>query len=340
MIMIIFFFNFFIDLFGGISENEAKNQSGTEYHIFVHGTAEGLHLYKENFMFSVSWKGFLNSLYSLFNMHDGIYTREFLYNNLFVFGQYKDRRRLFYKNEWPVLMGSCPGLCLIEHPKSLCNNRETCCFCVSNIAYCYLYLPFINHMEQLFPKKKHVGYIFNWCGDLSEVDRTFAAKVFADEIERLYDADPHACVKVYAHSHGGNVVLYAATLLQKRGLKLDTVVLLATPIGDRTERWARECNNIRLLLNCFSRYDFTQISDLVFNHGFCHRRLPHLPYVRNINLSFYSDNNKEIKISHIMFFYIWAGNWSQSILLYVPELMSYMETVTKQNIRYKIYQKQ
>jgi hypothetical protein len=69
--------------------------------------------------------------------------------------------------------------------------------------------------------------LFNWSGGNSVFARAKAARDLVLHLEALQDHYPEARHYVVAHSHGGNVALYAASLLQKR--KLSGIACLATP---------------------------------------------------------------------------------------------------------------
>ena len=68
--------------------------------------------------------------------------------------------------------------------------------------------------------------VFKWCGDNSEVERRRAAWAFGDALGRGLDTAPDACHVVIAHSHGGNVALWALGSLDET--KRDRVAGLAT----------------------------------------------------------------------------------------------------------------
>ena len=67
---------------------------------------------------------------------------------------------------------------------------------------------------------------FKWSGENSEIERRKASRLFADALQRELDAAPDACHVVIAHSHGGNVALWALGQLDET--KRDKVAGLAT----------------------------------------------------------------------------------------------------------------
>lgn len=67
---------------------------------------------------------------------------------------------------------------------------------------------------------------FKWSGENSEIERRKASRLFADALQRELDAAPEACHVVIAHSHGGNVALWALGQLDET--KRDKVAGLAT----------------------------------------------------------------------------------------------------------------
>lgn len=331
--MIKFFIFFFIIIIN------MQSEFCMMHHIFVHGTALGLHLYKENKYPNISLKGLYNSFPFLTSWQNEIDKRKLLYSNKVFFKEYKKRAELFAQNEWPLIMGFYPGLSIIEHPKSVCLENNFCEGCISNIAFKYLFEPLTRNMKLVCPEYSHFWYSFNWCGDLSDIDRSLAGELLAFEIEKIYKNNPSAIIRIYGHSHGGNVILHAASLLSKKNIKIDTVVCLGMPIGIQTKKLLQSISNIKVLLNCYSRKDWIQIGDLFFNNGFCERKLPKMYFVKNIELLFYDENNKEIKISHPMLYFLWRHDPTYCMLLYIPQLIKDMESLNKTNLKYKIHKK-
>lgn len=311
-------------------------QKDNIYHVFMHGTIENLPLFKDKFKPAFSLVFFLNSIKSAWFSVFDYYWRKSLYKSTKKFLQYKNREKLFLINEWPALIGSHKGLHVIKHGKSQCSTSG-CSHCISNIAFQYLYLPFLQKMEDMEPAKNHILCMFNWGGDLSGTDRLFASQLLAKEIEEIYLKDPHACIKIYAHSHGGNVALQAASILQKKHLKIDMIVLMDTPIGSPSMHWVNKIQNVRLLLNCFVKGDNMQTMDVFFNNGFCKQELPNLSYIKNVQLFFYNTCHKKIPIRHSMYFFLIENDNSQSIILYIPTLIKEIEKNEDKNISYAIH---
>ena len=95
------------------------------------------------------------------------------------------------------------------------------------------------HDPERFPLEEF--YIFSWTGKLQEEERKNAASKLYDEIIRLSDTyrQKYGCepiIRVFAHSHGGNVTLNMAKIKSSLSpFVIDSLILLACPVQERTK---------------------------------------------------------------------------------------------------------
>jgi len=82
-------------------------------------------------------------------------------------------------------------------------------------------------------------YIFAWSGRLSLKDRKMAAEKLYQELliliehyTKKYHCSPS--IQIIAHSHGGNVVLHMAKIDNLKTLSLQSLILLACPVQEKT----------------------------------------------------------------------------------------------------------
>lgn len=120
-------------------------------------------------------------------------------------------------------------------------------------------------------------FLFNWDGELSNKNRRNASKKLAQEIMNLKKKYQHAELYIIGYSHGGNVAAQIVDFIPKNsGIGVDYLIMLGTPIGDRTEKWLmtkkiRGDYFFNHVYNAYSSTDFTQIKDLFFNFPLCKR---------------------------------------------------------------------
>jgi pimeloyl-ACP methyl ester carboxylesterase len=74
---------------------------------------------------------------------------------------------------------------------------------------------------------------FEWSGDNSDCERKFAGYNLAADLIDYRRLHPNEPIHVVAHSHGGNVALFASS---QAGVSIDTLVTLGTPIMDAYQR--------------------------------------------------------------------------------------------------------
>ena len=127
-------------------------------------------------------------------------------------------------------------------------------------------------------KDKKYFYTFGWSGHLSFQSRYKASEVLYDGIikerDRLIEETGLPVkIKIFAHSHGGNVALHLAELEDKynKNLTLSKLVLLGTPIQSETERLIFH-PTFKRIYNIYSLGDHIQVADLISTKDFFSRR--------------------------------------------------------------------
>jgi hypothetical protein len=107
---------------------------------------------------------------------------------------------------------------------------------------------------------------FRWSGEYTPKGRTCAT----DDLLKWCDIRSRRQLDtVFAHSHGGNVILDAI----QRGLSVELLVLLHTPVLERTDdEWAAIQQRVGRILDLRNSLDWVVALDKVRN--FSHNRLP------------------------------------------------------------------
>ncbi len=171
--------------------------------------------------------------------------------------------------------------------------------------------------NNVYPNSKY--YKYNWDGFLSEKNRNNAAKILLNELLRLKKKFSNAKINIIGYSHGGNVALNMLRYIPNNidNLEIENLILLATPIGNKTENLAnkKNKNNNFYFKNIYCIYsygDFTQIKDFLFNFPFCHRFLKNrIKNVHNIEIQYHfngkSNNEKFIYLPNHKDFWIYPN---------------------------------
>lgn len=151
--------------------------------------------------------------------------------------KYKNRESLFLKNELPLIMGIYFGLHTIDQKAKDIKNH------ITKTAYENILSLFIFRSEKCFSNNNNL-LMFNWAGDLSDLDRQIAA----DKLRK--DLLVNSCLNlnqkiIVGFSHGGNVMLEAfakslssssSKYLKRKNKHLFSakyLILLGTPIGEK-----------------------------------------------------------------------------------------------------------
>jgi hypothetical protein len=199
-------------------------------------------------------------------------------------------------------------------------------------------------------------YKYNWDGFLSENNRNKAAKILVKEITLIKEKFPNSKIYIIGYSHGGNVALNMIKYLPKNNnLIIDELVLLATPIGKKSELLAKKKRNdkyfFKKIFCLYSIHDTTQIKDFMFNFPFCQRFLKERTknvFQINCKYGFYNqkDNNillhypdhqdfwlfeKKLLIKNKHYFY-------NPVIYYLPSIIDYSNNLNKEttSIEYTI----
>ncbi|KAD3515039.1 hypothetical protein GD627_12075 [Arthrobacter yangruifuii] len=103
---------------------------------------------------------------------------------------------------------------------------------------------------------------FRWSAVFSEPDRAFAALQLVEWCKRKGISSLDT---VYAHSHGGNVILNA---ILKEGIKVNLLVLLHVPVLRRTkDEWALIEERVGWILDLRTRHDLVVRMDSIKNRS-------------------------------------------------------------------------
>ncbi|WP_374021043.1 thioesterase domain-containing protein [Paenibacillus thiaminolyticus] len=86
---------------------------------------------------------------------------------------------------------------------------------------------------------KYVEGLFNesskkleWTGKNSKGARSDAAEDFVNTVYEWHSKNPDEPIRLVGHSHGGNVAIMLANLLEKKGTKVETLITIATPVRE------------------------------------------------------------------------------------------------------------
>jgi hypothetical protein len=86
---------------------------------------------------------------------------------------------------------------------------------------------FISYVEGIFNEEVSE---YNWSGGNNQKARLTAAQKLADIIYEWSLENPDEPVRITGHSHGGNVGIMAINILAKKGVKVETLITIATPV--------------------------------------------------------------------------------------------------------------
>ncbi len=191
---------------------------------------------------------------------------------------------------------------------------------ISKKIYNAVFLPFKKDFE-LYISKNTFYYTFNWSGSLLQEARRKASKELAEAIIQLKKKYPLIKITVICHSHGGNVLLETADILQNTNFSIDYTILIGTPISKKTEMWAAIKNKNKeyvftKILNIFSQWDWLQPLDIFSNnYAFCKKSFPILNKEKTNII-----NQKENSESHWSFYYLFKEN-SLPFVIKIPTIL-------------------
>jgi len=122
--------------------------------------------------------------------------------------------------------------------------------------------------------KTDVGGIFNqpvhtpdWSGKNSNGARQNAAQDIANSIINQYDRNNPTPIHLAGHSHGGNVAILVSNLLEKEGIRVDTLVTIGTPVREYQLNYittigppgSSPLTNVKQHINVYNRGDGVQV---------------------------------------------------------------------------------
>ncbi|WP_161797175.1 RHS repeat-associated core domain-containing protein [Paenibacillus terrae] len=92
-----------------------------------------------------------------------------------------------------------------------------------------------------------------WSGKNNNGARVKGAEIVANEIYNYHKAHPKEPIRIMGHSHGGNVSIMATNILAKRGVHVDTLITIATPV-----RGYKLKTDVGQHINVYNDYDLVQ----------------------------------------------------------------------------------
>jgi len=113
--------------------------------------------------------------------------------------------------------------------------------------------------------QNYVGDLFNnetvrefgWSGNLSIQARNRAARELADDVIRRHRQDPDSPIRLVGFSHGGNVNILAANILAEKGIFVDSIITIGTPV--RSDHQLTNPDMVGRHINVFNENDVVQI---------------------------------------------------------------------------------
>ena len=88
---------------------------------------------------------------------------------------------------------------------------------------------FVTYVEKLFNESSDK---LKWSGGNSKGARSKAAEVFMTKVYEWHKKNPNDPIRLVGHSHGGNVAILVANLLAEKGMKVETLITVATPVRE------------------------------------------------------------------------------------------------------------
>jgi hypothetical protein len=243
------FFIFFSFLLEIIPNNLQKNKKERNIVIFVHGTH--------------AICGFFNGLFRLNNIHKWFFNIKKART-----GSCSECKNSI-KVRWNInlekqktIIGKTPGLISIDDE----NNNS-----ISKAGS--LILQYFKHFFEMGSSNLTSYYVYNWNGALCSTHRTNAANNLGYALKVLINEckEQNEIPKIYliGYSHGGNVCLNLANIIDKINLKcvVDYLILIGTPIYENSElNLIKKINNndflFKNVINIFSVGDKLQTLDI------------------------------------------------------------------------------
>lgn len=142
----------------------------------------------------------------------------------------------------------------LSHPAGLYKFSD----CDDNFCFKWVMKQLIEKSNGLFnPEYCH---IFCWSGQLSHKARIEAAQNLHNELIKLYRKNPDIPLIIFTHSHGGNVVLNLAGINEEKPYSIDSLVLLACPVQEKTKSYIFD-DLFKEIFSIYSSWDMIQVLD-------------------------------------------------------------------------------
>lgn len=88
---------------------------------------------------------------------------------------------------------------------------------------------FVKYVEGLFNESSEK---LNWTGKNSTGARSNAAEESINKVYEWHSKNPDEPIRLVGHSHGGNVAILLANLLEKKGKKVEILITVANPVRE------------------------------------------------------------------------------------------------------------
>ncbi|MFF2890592.1 cellulose binding domain-containing protein [Paenibacillus sp. NPDC057967] len=113
---------------------------------------------------------------------------------------------------------------------------------------------FVNYIELLFEEPVER---LKWNGENKEDERSKEAKRLTENIYKYHKKKENSGepIRLVGHSHGGNVAILITNLLADKGLSVETLITIATPVREYQLE-----TTVRQRINVYNEYDDVQIS--------------------------------------------------------------------------------
>ncbi|WP_438448068.1 DUF6531 domain-containing protein [Gorillibacterium sp. sgz5001074] len=126
---------------------------------------------------------------------------------------------------------------------------------------------FVTYVEDLF---NETSGKLNWSGKNKDEARSEAAEEALNEVYEWHKNNPDDPIRIVGHSHGGNVAILLTNLLAEKGMKVDTLITVATPVREykldtEVGQHIQMYNNRDIVQMDMGGYDFGW---KIFNAGF------------------------------------------------------------------------
>jgi len=104
--------------------------------------------------------------------------------------------------------------------------------------------------------QRHFDYY--WSGRNSRHCRRDARDMYVDYIVAWHNENPHDPIRLVGHSHGGNVAIMVANSLAEYGIRVETLITIATPV--RSDFQLNQGVNVGQHINIYNLSDAIQIN--------------------------------------------------------------------------------